>query len=228
MVDPNIAYTKVYEKYREEYSAVFDPKYQNGNVDEIVLPDKRHVLKITKYIDDNNIVRPYRTLASKLEIRNEAGSVAEFDSIYEKALYTFIEHSNGRNYLIFSIDLYGYSVLDLSDYRYAHYVPESSFNRGEETFIWTKVLYNPGNNLIAVDGCYWAGLWYTEFYDFSQPMELPLKMLCSTYDMKKQFDTDYDVIPIQWNEDGTITLENETEHGIIRKNIDVLSYKASP
>ena len=192
---------------------------------EIDLPDERHVLRITKYIDNNNIVRPYRTIASTLEILNEAGcKVAEFNSIYEKDSYSFIEHQNGRNYLIFSIDLYGYSVLDLSDYNYVHYVPESSFSKAEETFIWTNVLYNPGNNLIAVEGCYWAGLWYTEFYDFSRPMDLPLQKICSTYDMVEELDIDYDVVPVQWNDNGTIMLENETEHGIIRKDINVLHY----
>jgi hypothetical protein len=46
--------------------------------------------------------------------------------------------------------------------------------------------------------------------------------------MEDQFDVGYDVIPIEWNDDGTITLENETEQGIVRKNIDVLDYRASP
>jgi hypothetical protein len=225
MIDPNVAYTDEYKRYREEYSPVFT----RGEIYETELPDGRHITRITEYTDNENIVRPYRTVASRLEILNRTGlKVAEFDSIYHKEFYSFIEHKNGRNYLVFSIDLYGYSVIDLSDYRHIHYVPESSFSKGQETFIWTNVLYNRRNNLIAVDGCFWAGPWQTDFFDFSRPMELPFEKLCSTNDMEDQFDVGYDVIPIEWNDDGTITLENETEQGIVRKNIDVLDYRASP
>ena len=103
-----------------------------------------------------------------------------------KAVYTFksvddncnfcqyISHSSGKHYLIFRRDLYGYSLLEIETLKDFHYYPmcslgDSTRENFEETFIWTEVLYNPSNNLMAVYGCVWACPWELMLVDFRDP-----------------------------------------------------------
>ena len=51
----------------------------------------------------------------------------------------------------------------LTIYHMNHFIPEESFTGHEETFIWTDVLYCSKNNILAVDGCFWAR---SEQYEF--------------------------------------------------------------
>ena len=55
-----------------------------------------------------------------------------------------------------------------------HYIPAQSYGKYpeefEETFLWCKCYYNPVNDLLAVDGCYWACPYSLIVLDFSHPM----------------------------------------------------------
>lgn len=90
-------------------------------------------------------------------------------------LIYFFRHANGRRYLIFRRDLYGYSILELETMRELHYIPQVSYPaEGEkfyETFIWTDCHYSLENNLLAVGGCYWAAPVSVIVLDFTNPME---------------------------------------------------------
>ncbi len=225
MGDLNVAYTAEYQKYRQKINEVFCEKFKKPGVEERALPDGRHFIKITQFNDESAVITGFRLFASITEVMNEQGKkLAEFKSAYHKDFFNIIKHQNGRSYLLFSIDLYGYSVLDLTDYRVWHYVPESSFSNNAETFIWTNVLYCPLNNTIAVDGCYWAAPYATEFFDFTIPEQLPFDRICTSYDMEDQFDTGADIIPIQWNADGSIQLEGFINEQSVIKNINVFRY----
>ena len=85
-----------------------------------------------------------------------------------------IHHSDGHTYFIFDEDLYGYSVLDLDSLQSMHYIPAESYGRYpeefKETFIWCNCFYNPENDLLAVDGCFWACPGDVIVLDFSDPM----------------------------------------------------------
>lgn len=87
-----------------------------------------------------------------------------------------IHHSNGNNYFIFVEDLYGYSVLDLTTLESIHYIPEEShkenYDECEETFIWCECYYNSYNDLLAIDGCYWACPYTIIVVDFTNPMKI--------------------------------------------------------
>lgn len=137
---------------------------------------------------------------------NNLIKLSEFKSIYNHIMHSIIEHSNGKNYLVFSIDLYGYSIIDLTNYNVYHFVPEESFKKNEETFIWTEVFYCKKNNIIAVDGCYWAHPYSTQFFNFSNPEDLPYELLYSSSDIEGEINVDEDVISLRWTEDGLIVL----------------------
>lgn len=74
-----------------------------------------------------------------------------------------------QKYIVFRRDLYGYSVLKLSDCKAFHYFPAESFPVGE-TFIWCSAHFNPHNDLLAVDGCMWAAPSSVLLADFRNPM----------------------------------------------------------
>ena len=83
---------------------------------------------------------------------------------------SLIPHTNGRHYLVFREDLYGYSVLEAETGRGVHYVPDRSWEKGWETFIWTGVRYDSRTSLLAVSGCYWACPTSTIVLDFTHPL----------------------------------------------------------
>ena len=99
-------------------------------------------------------------------------------------LTQIITHSNGKKYLLYGEDVYGYSVLDLETFENVHYIPERS-KRGlgdgcDETFIWRKAFYDTQSDILAVDGFYISEWPSVIFMDFSDPMEIKeySKWLC--------------------------------------------------
>ncbi len=70
--------------------------------------------------------------------------------------------------------LYGYSVLNLDSLQCMHFIPAESYgtypDEFKETFIWCDCFYNPENNLLAVDGCFWACPGDVIVLDFKDPM----------------------------------------------------------
>lgn len=97
------------------------------------------------------------------------------NTYYQSRISDIIHHSNGKDYLIFTEDLYGYSVLELDTLKSIHYVPEISFYKNEnfdETFIWTDFHYNSENNYLAIGGCIWGCPSSLILVDFSNPLEI--------------------------------------------------------
>jgi hypothetical protein len=226
----NVAYTNEYQEHKKKFEYIFNKKFMSKDINERKLPDGKHILKTYYYSDDSHQVSEYNVRASKTDVLDLRGNiVTELKNIdYHVDFFSMVEHSNGKNYLLFSTELYGYSVLDLSDLSTYHFIPAESFKEHKETFIWTSVLYCAQNNILAVDGCYWACPSSTYFFDFSHPTKIPLKELYNSYDMDDELNIDTDVIPLRWNNDGTIVLKcyiDEEGEKEVEKTIDVLSRK---
>lgn len=83
-------------------------------------------------------------------------------------------HADGNTYFVFDEDLYGYSVLNLDSLQCMHFIPAESYetcpDAFRETFIWCECHYNPENNLLAVNGCFWACPGDVIVLDFKNPM----------------------------------------------------------
>lgn len=226
----NIAYSEEYKEYRKKLDYIFDKKYQENDVKTRLVGEDGHTLITFYYSDSSNDKLKYNVHASRTEIfDSEQKKVSELRNIdHHVDFFSFIKHSNGKSYLFFSIDLYGYSIMDLSNYNVYHYVPEESFKYGQETFIWTEVHYCKENNIVAVDGCYWAHPYSTEFFDILHPTKLPFNKICSSNDLDHICNVDDEVIPLRWNDDGTIVLlcfEDEEATTQIEKTIDIISLK---
>lgn len=228
MSEINVAYTYEYQEHKKKFEYIFNNEFMYEDSEESYLLDGKYILKTYYYYDDSHQVLENNVRASKTNVMDLRGNIiTELKNIdYHVDLFTVVEHSNGKNYLIFSTELYGYSILDLSDFSTYHFIPAKSFKENKETFIWTNVLYCAQNNILAVDGCYWACPSSTYFFDFSNPTTMPLKELFNSYDIDGEINIDTDVIPLRWNDDGTIVLKcfiDEEGKEEVEKTIDVLS-----
>lgn len=229
MQTKNVAYTEEYQKHRKSFEYIFNEKYKS-DIERREFLNGKLTLETTFYSDSSGEVTEYNMFASKTEVFDfNINKVSEFTNInHSTDFFTLVEHSNGKNYLFFSTDLYGYSIMDLSDYSINHFIPEESFIDHQETFIWTQVLYCKSNNIIAVDGCYWACPTSIEFYNFSNPDGFPLEKIYSSYDMEDELNIDVDVTPVRWNDDGTFVLrccDKDDSDNEYEKTIDILSRK---
>lgn len=223
MKTANVAYTEEYQKHRATVDFLFTEEYKYETESKPIF-NGEFILE-TSYYSETPERHRYLSRTEVYDCNKK--KVAEFRNIdHSVDFFSQVEHSNGKRYLFFSIDLYGYSILDLSDFQMYHYVPEESFKEGKETFIWTDIFYCKNNNILAVDGCFWACPFSTHFYDFSVPEELPYDLICSSYDMDGEINIDRDVIPVHWNDDGTIVIKctvDENEEEAIEKTIDIVS-----
>lgn len=121
-------------------------------------------------------------------------------------------HANGRHYLVFRVDLYGYSVMELESGKEFHYIPSESYPaEGEqmtETFIWTDADYDPQSNLLAVYGCFWACPYSAILLDFSDPLsEQPAERWFDVQDMIDPDDTIYEEVKCGCWENGELCLK---------------------
>lgn len=83
--------------------------------------------------------------------------------------FSLIRHADGKFYLVFRQDLYGYSVLDLASAQIMRFVPDV-WTLGKESFIWGGVHYLGDWNALAVSGCYWAAPNGVHLVSFAEPM----------------------------------------------------------
>ena len=226
----NIAYTREYREYAQSLDYIFEtePKYTRNRT----LGNGEYFIDEYEYAiekeGENGVL--YHTGVSRLVIRNkQREAVLEVKALYDNQLVSLVKHRNGRDYIVYRKDLYGYSVFDVTEGKSADYIPRESFKGGGETFIWTQADYYPVNNLLVVSRCYWACPYGYEFYDFSNPLELPLRLYCDTCTLEQEqgFITD-DMIPVKVRDDGMCVLAGEDEDGNkMEKTIDVLNYGRS-
>ncbi len=188
--------TAHYIRLRQRMSAVFDPAFAGP------LPEKREELGEGYAVQ----VRFYTAGAGKLlqypySVRASESRLLAPDG---RELYTWrnlhnngdfrrlIRHKNGRHYLVFRRDLYGYSVLEVETGRTMHYVPAESYPERQEdfreTFIWTDAHYDPDSSLLAAPGCYWASTNSAVVIDFSHPL-IPQERWLELHEV---IDPDYD------------------------------------
>ena len=134
--------------------------------------NKEYVVNVKVY--RNTVVERGHRLdlsGKKVIIKDQTDNVVIAYTINDGHMFLkLFHHQNRHDYLVFNIDLYGYSVMDLADNAVRHYIPKESFDGGE-TFIWCNLHYNQENNVLAVDGCYWACPTSVILLDFSDPMK---------------------------------------------------------
>jgi hypothetical protein len=229
----NIAYTPEYLLVRESYEWLFET---NGTSDDpIILGNGKYyaeVISYDQYRTENGLKRNY--CGARISVRDEHGQIiTDFKMIGENLVFLeLIKHQNGKEYFIFRKDLYGYSVMDIESGVTVDYIPRKSFiplggvHMEEETFICCGAAYCKINNILAIDGCYWACPYDFEFYDFSNPMNLPFPLIGNAFDLvkRKGIDIVIDIRALDFAESGkcVFTIEKDGKPTKETLEIDVL------
>ncbi|MDR3289610.1 MAG: hypothetical protein LBT22_09300 [Peptococcaceae bacterium] len=141
----NIAHTEEYQSNRKKFEILFSPGYLEGEKSFELsagysAATKNYAGKLGEYnmsVSETVMFDPSGAEAYRFQNMDDAGEFLDL-----------IHHSNGHLYLLFRIDLYGYGVYDLTEKTEFFHVPKEP-----ETFIWTDVHYNPGNDMLVVGGC---------------------------------------------------------------------------
>jgi hypothetical protein len=110
---------------------------------------------------------------------------------YGSFWYQWIEHQNGKEYLLCGEDYQGYVCLNLTERKKHVYFSEGGFKGWG--FCWTEVkeYYKDTDNTIRVEGCYWGAQFEEVEYDFSDPDTLPYREI-SRHDVDYEDDDEDD------------------------------------
>jgi hypothetical protein len=105
---------------------------------------------------------------------------------YHSFWHLFVDHPNGKKYLLCGHDYQGYDCVNLTDWvRHKHVPREALWGVG---FCWARVEYDKETVQLEVDGCYWACPYEIVRYDFSNPDVLPYKELSRDYEPRRGGD----------------------------------------
>ncbi|MBP0956575.1 MAG: hypothetical protein J5997_04315 [Oscillospiraceae bacterium] len=214
----NIYHTEKYRKRRQEYiNRVFLP--QNKTETEKVPLEAGFVLESTEYSAyDNSSEHPHLTAYEQTLFSPDKTAVLRWQLCDSHDFTSFTQvftHSDGRLYLIYKEDLYGYSVLRLSDRKELHYVPKGYYPDNSsappypgESFIMTDFHYCRDNDLAAAGGCFWAAPYDTAILDLSDPLSPPdrIRTIREIIDPNYENDDLEDIDFKEWK-DGHLILE---------------------
>lgn len=217
MSTENIAHEKRYRDWRAQYDAMFAPENRSPQQDEQFPLTGGYSIRSKAYCHNGD----FYLNGSENELLDIEGKVryawrnldadGEFCSLFR--------HRNGKHYLIFRTELYGYSVLDVESGQEMHYVPAcvhpDEGQKAEEVFIWTSADYDPDSDLLAVTGCIWACPYSTIVLDFSHPLQLqPPEHWLDLRRIIDPDDTRFDDIEFaRWESDGLLLRGCDTEDG---------------
>lgn len=186
----DVAYSDQYLKKREEIEKIFKEYLPiEKESEEFISPSGNYKL----------ITIPYRTDKGHwdytkgiiIDLKTEV-IVFEVLRNYSSFWYKWIEHQNGKEYLLCGEDYQGYTVLDLAGEEQYTCFDKGGFDGFG--FCWIEVKeYNKELNTIKVESCYW-GLSCNDIveYDFSNPEEVPYVEISREYVEDKDEDCDCD------------------------------------
>lgn len=175
-----------YQKFRAKMQEAYQEKYfLKAETKEL---GNGYTLKVDSYSSSDFFIEKHFLMRAEMV-------QFQYDSTYRMTLKApvIIKHQNGRQYFLFKIDLYGISVYDMKDKTVFHYIPEGCPHHYQQTlgesFIITNIHYDSVTNLIAYEGCYWAGTNDVMVGDFSNPMNFA----CELKSMHEMVDPEYEL-----------------------------------
>jgi len=159
-------------------------------------PTGNYRMEIDVFRSSTYSAHRYLSVATITDQRNEE-HVATIARNYDPFWHCWLEY-NGVEYLLCSEDFEGETVVDLMHRR------TESYSSKEDRFIWAEFYPSPSRNRIAIIGCYWACPYEVIVYDFTDPLNLPLKRLTEITlpDNCAQFK--------EWLSDDEFTVEEDT------------------
>ncbi len=124
--------------------------------------------------DDSDPVTACQHLHGQVGLLQKDGkTIFEWDNVYGSSkLASIIHHSDGNDYFLFDVDLYGYCVFNITKNKICackQITPYVYSDVCEESFIWVIPHYDNKTDIMAVEGCIWAYPYSVIVLDFSDP-----------------------------------------------------------
>jgi hypothetical protein len=201
----NVYGTPGYLEMEEQSRYVFDEQYFR---EEVIteLPDGFSLYE-RNYIHMTD--RAIHARGSKCELRRDGKCIYAYSPCdnHHTPYKELILHSNGHRYYPFHIDLYGISYIDVDTLEVFNYIPRGYDNQygapNGESFIVTKVHYDPESNLVAYDGCYWAGPSDVMVGKLDDPLDFDPHLISVCEILDPDEEEDYpDVDFVSWDKEG--------------------------
>lgn len=157
------------EEVRDEIKKFFDQtKFVEKSQETFISPNGRFRLETSEFLQTKDDVN---WSVTKVEIFDNQSNARLFDffSSDGRFFHSWLQ-TEKTEYLICAEDLCGgQTVIDLTNKQM------SSFSENEDGFIWTEFHLSPDGKTLATIGCFWACPFVIKLYDFTNPLELPLK-----------------------------------------------------
>ncbi len=170
---------KKYQERRKEFEAKFKPdNLKPDGRKELVSPSGNFQLTIDTY---SRGADKWDYSRGRVRRTGDDTVLADIKRNDGRFFHSWVQHSNGHEYLICGEDYQGQTVVNLNTGQRNDFFPESGYTGGG--FIWTGALPSPDSTLLAVDGCYWAHPYEVVFFDFTEPDSLPYKELFRVSDL---------------------------------------------
>ena len=150
---------------RKEMSKFF-VKENAGKSYEKLSPDGKYRLVVTSYSTAKGCWNYTQGLVYRV---GEDKPLFEVQRNYSDFWCGWVNHPNGKAYLVCGEDYQGQTVLELDTGRRRDFLPtEAAKGCG---FCWVDCEFDAGTQILTVSGCVWAAPFEYRFYDFSNPME---------------------------------------------------------
>ena len=212
----NAVNSKAYLEWRAKGQALFTPENRHPELDRTVQLEDGYSVRFECYQGKIGEWNPHLFVCTLFDANGEA--VFAWRNLNGVCFANLFRHANGKVYLLFSVDIFGYSVLELESGKDFHYIPSESYPQDEkefeETFIWCKAAYDPKSGLLAVCGCIWAAPYSTIVLDFSDPFaEQPAERWLDLHGLlDPNYDRYLDIDFARW-ESGMLYLDCEAGEG---------------
>lgn len=148
--------------------------------DSFFVPENAIRADLKEYTSDSFKYRleiiPYRTRQGSWNYcqglvykAGEDTPIADVRRNYHSFPYSFIEdHPNGHDYLVCGENYQGQTVIELDTGKRLDFLPEAA--KKGHGFCWAQHEFDANQQILVVDGCFWAAGYEYKFYDFSNPM----------------------------------------------------------
>jgi len=157
-----------YKKYRKELDKYFKKPGQEFEVSEF----EGFRLNVSKHETREGCWNYSRGLVTRI---SDGSIVADIKRNYSTFWHTWINHPNGKKYMLCGEDYQGYSIVNLTDGTYKAHFPEEGYKG--HGFCWVGATPSPSGKVLAVEGCIWACPYEIFIFDFLDPDTLPYKLV---------------------------------------------------
>ena len=209
----NYANSIAYKEYLEQYNYIFEKAYYMGQENHALTDDVKVIIE--NYNHSYDITHNYGKSIScqRIKLLDKTGNeLFTTRFAFGKLFYQYILHSNSNEYFIAGNDLMEFSIYNITKSEEYKFVSECRIDEesdedcDNEFWYITEWIYNPENNLVAINGQDMMNCATVTVADFTNPDVLPLKFKNLYKVLADQYE-DGTCSAIRWTDKNSLELE---------------------